>query len=223
MSSRIDQVLDRMSRRDRGLWRNARSLADLGSLMARWLHGDIASWPGYAPDTGPDPETTDTPGLIDTLAECNRAGFVTIGSQPGQPPTEGWDGALWEQRAAVDGFAHAPMAARLSDLERHGFVVISYTTRRRFAHRFRPSAGFPLPVTASIDPDIVSLHGSRAVHGRRVATTFGSCLPRGEVEFMWNGIGEAALADILDAWQITVIDPAWGSNELWKRLADVTA
>jgi len=66
-----------MRRSDRRRWKAAGSLADLGELMALWLEGKVASWPGYAPNYGPDDETKD---LVPTLAACNRAGYVTVGS-----------------------------------------------------------------------------------------------------------------------------------------------
>ncbi|MGW1620979.1 DUF6919 domain-containing protein, partial [Streptomyces sp. NPDC002172] len=35
-----------MSRSDRRRWRSARTISDLGELMALWLEGTIASRPG---------------------------------------------------------------------------------------------------------------------------------------------------------------------------------
>lgn len=189
----------RMSRSDRKLWRSATTLAELGELTARWLEGDIRSRPGYQPRCGPDPETTETPGLVDVLAAANRAGYLTIGSQPGEPPTEGWDGQLWEQRAAVDGFAHDDMARRLTELERHGFVVISYATRRRWLSRLRSPFGFAMPVTAIVAPDTYSADGVHVAHGREVQTAFGGYLDRASVEFMWDTVSGGALADVLAA------------------------
>ena len=85
-------------------------LADLGELTARWLEGTIASIPTVMPGYGPDEETAD---LIPVLAACNRAGYVTTGSQPGEKPGRGHDGRLWTQRAAVQGFAGAAAVAAL--------------------------------------------------------------------------------------------------------------
>jgi len=45
--------VSRMSRCDRRAWEQARTLLELGELVARWLEGDIASQPGYMPDCGP--------------------------------------------------------------------------------------------------------------------------------------------------------------------------
>ncbi|GAA3372255.1 hypothetical protein GCM10017744_103040 [Streptomyces antimycoticus] len=46
-----------MSRADRRRWKSARTVLDLGWLMARWLEGEIASRPGYQPRFGPDKES----------------------------------------------------------------------------------------------------------------------------------------------------------------------
>ncbi|WP_158687614.1 DUF6919 domain-containing protein [Streptomyces sp. AA1529] len=107
-----------MSRADRRTWADARTLNDLGQLMARWLEGDLKSWPGYAAGYGPDEETRP---LIRALAAANRAGFLTTCSQPGTDGT-GYDGAHWRQRAAVDGFVADPdMLQRVRRAaQRHG-------------------------------------------------------------------------------------------------------
>jgi hypothetical protein len=82
-------------------WQAARTIGDLGQLTASWLEGSIPSHPAVAVGFGPDPETTP---LLGTLAAVNRAGLATVLSQPGQAPGVDSDGALWEQRAAVEAF-----------------------------------------------------------------------------------------------------------------------
>ncbi len=96
----VKPTLPWMSRSDRRCWRSAQTVADLGALMALWLEGDLRSWPGYMPGCGPDEETAH---LVPSLAALNRAGFLTIASQPGEAGV-GHDGSWWEQRAAVEGF-----------------------------------------------------------------------------------------------------------------------
>ena len=114
---------DAMSRADRRAWEAARTLADLGELTAQWLEGTIASQPAYTPGCGPDPETAP---LIPVLACCNRAGYVTNCSQPGETGT-GFDGAAWEQRAAVEGFASPAVAGRIWEAaEPAGLTVIAH-------------------------------------------------------------------------------------------------
>lgn len=61
-------------------WRDARSLADLGELMARFLEGAIDEAPTFV--GRPDPETDP---LVAVLAQVNRAGYVTTCSQPVDP------------------------------------------------------------------------------------------------------------------------------------------
>ncbi|MFC5888134.1 DUF6919 domain-containing protein [Kitasatospora aburaviensis] len=72
-----------MNRADQMAWRSAATLAELGNLTAHWLEGTRRSRPGYVPGYGPDPETTDTPGLVRALALANRPGYVTDAGQPG--------------------------------------------------------------------------------------------------------------------------------------------
>ena len=201
--------MSRMSRADRRAWEQARTLAELGELTVRWLEGDIASQPGYMPNCGPDPETA---GLIPTLARLNRAGYVTVGSQPGMAPTEGYDGRLWSQRAAVSGFADDATGARiLTAVERTGqLVLIAHNTppKRRWWPRRRPSMG--MAVTA-------------AGHGHRVHTHFGARMSLGDVEGCFGGLGRDGFAAVRDAHQVTVIDPVWGRDEyLWHVLDAVT-
>lgn len=96
--------MKRMSTGDRDRWASARSVADLGTLMAAWLEGDISSRPAYEGRTGPDYETRP---LIPTLAALCRRGFLTTDSQPGHA-----DGG-WTQHAAVAGFVADKALARL--------------------------------------------------------------------------------------------------------------
>jgi len=74
-------------------WHSARTLAGLGELTAQWLEGKI----GYVPGYGGAPPDEETEPLIPVLAAANRAGFVTIVSQPGEEPTAGYDGETWMQ------------------------------------------------------------------------------------------------------------------------------
>jgi len=153
---------------------------------------------------GPDPETTE---LIPTLARLNRAGYVTDCSQPGLPPTEGYDGRLWSQRAAVSGFADDATAARiLAAVEGTGLVIIAHETppRRRWWPGRRPNPG--MAVTA-------------AEHGHRVHTHFGGRMSLGDIKSCFADLGREGFAAIRDALQVTVIDPVWGRDEyLWSVL-----
>lgn len=187
-----------MNRADRKRWASARTLADLGNLTALWLEGEIPSQPGYAANCGPDPETAD---LIPVLAACNRAGFVTNGSQPGESGT-GCGGARWDQRAAVQGFASMEATGRLLNiLSGGGFIIRIERAGQRMSWK--------RAVPVSLDD------GS-------VCTTFGAKLSRRFIRDDWEGYGIChpdAVRALCDAYQVTVIDPEWGRNDrLWPAL-----
>ncbi|MGW6531438.1 DUF6919 domain-containing protein [Streptomyces venezuelae] len=183
----------RKVRADRRLWAAAQSLPELGELMARWLEGELSMWPGY--DDGAAEETA---ALIPVLARVNRAGFLTDTSQPGFDGP-GFDGARWEQRAALSGLVsdyellsalgHAAETLRLTllvrDVESHGLLAGVTATR---------VDGAPY-------------------------TTFGARLSRRQLRHLWRGVSRPALNEICDAWQVTLVDPEWGSGDrLWTAL-----
>ncbi|MGW6872884.1 DUF6919 domain-containing protein [Streptomyces xanthophaeus] len=102
------------------VWRDARTIADLGQNMAGWLEGAVPSWPGYGADFGYE-EGVDVRHLVPVLTAANRSGFVTTCSQPGTD-----NGRGNRQRAWVEGIVHdrSPLLGRLLGLERQGFTVI---------------------------------------------------------------------------------------------------
>jgi hypothetical protein len=176
-------------------WRDARTLADLGHLMALWTEGQIRTWPGHPGK--PDPETAD---LVPILAACNRTGYLTTQSQPGVIGP-GFDGLIWEQRAVVEGFiADEPLLARLrSAAEAAGLTVIVHGRDR--------SVGPKKGVT-----------GTRR-DGRDYTAGFGMRLARRHLGSQWPGISRDAFREITAAWQVTVVDPVWGRNDrLWPLL-----
>lgn len=183
-----------MSPEDLARWRSARTLADLGELTAEFLEGRIEQTPTHLGQ--PDSETTE---LIPVLAAASRAGFVTHQSQPGIPPDE--HGSA--QRANVSGYAGPETFVRL----------------------MTAASGADLIITAAR-----ALDDSEA---REFGPFFAITLDEGE-EFTWDGI--ASCRSILDdsygwkchprvvdelcaAWQVTLIDPVWGRNDvLWPVL-----
>lgn len=192
----------RMSRADRRRWRAAKNVADLGQLMALWLEGDIASWPGYQPNCGPDEETKD---LLLSLATVNRLGYLTICSQPGESGT-GADGLWWEQRAAVEGFvADRALYYRLLDAaEKAGLLV---TVR---------------------DPAVTNTHDGPVTITTRDGephTSLGGPLSYRDMRTMWPVISEAAFLDLADAVQVSITAPEYGSagNRLWVVLDILTS
>jgi hypothetical protein len=184
----------KMGRTDRELWGNAQTLRELGELTAQWLEGDIESQVGYAPYVGPSDETQD---LIPTLAALNRAGYLTIGSQPG---TEGGDGQTsWMQEASVQGFADDATLARIrAACEDTDLVVRAYRTpRHKWPFRGRLDKGGPLAY--------------HACGGNQMGLS--------NVQRCLNGVGDDAFVDVLNSWQVAVIDPVWTRNDLlWPTL-----
>ncbi|MEU1778130.1 hypothetical protein ABZ545_01430 [Streptomyces abikoensis] len=183
-----------MSRGDRRRWESARTLTDLGELMALWLEGELGSRPGYAARFGPDEETA---ALVPVLAACCRAGFMTEQSQPGESDTA-FDGRPWVQRAAVSGF--------LSD--------------SRLLERVRRSAeGAGLQVIAGTaqgrDKAVVVTRWDGRDH-----TAFGETMRPRDLRYVFQGCSRQAVDALVAAWQVTVIDPVWGRDSLlWPVLA----
>jgi hypothetical protein len=197
-----------VKRSDRKQWRAARTLADLGELTARWLEGDLRSQPGYMPNCGPDDETT---RLVGTLATACRSGFLTEVSQPGKPLRAGYDGAMWQQRAAVSGFvADEELLDRIFDAaDAAGLEVIAHP-----------------PADGSDGWTPEPLEGRYAVTTRdgRPFTGFGGFLDESEIAERYDACHPEALRAVAAAWQVTVIDPVWGRDgALWPLLDDLFA
>ena len=196
-------------RADRARWAQARTLADVGELTALWLEGEIVHQPGYGDprpgeEIGPDPETRD---LVPVLAACNRAGFATNGSQPGEVIAGDGDGWPYEQRSAVEGFCDAVTLGRLRDaVAWSGLLVVEHDPAALPRRRYSAERAVPV---------------SRAA-GQEV-TGFGVQLSRRDLCHGHVGYGEChrdAVEAICGAWQVTIIDPEWGRNDvLWPALA----
>jgi hypothetical protein len=181
-----------MKRSERRLWRSARTLQDLGDLMARWLEGDIGSQPGYQPRYGPEPETTD---LIETLAACNRAGYLTISSQPGLITDD------LQQRAAVQGFTDD--LRMLRRLERLGESAGLLTAVHLTAAPSEPVDGFIATISEG-EP----------------CTGFGCHLATSDLYVIWSGCHRTAADAVIASYQVTLIDPEYGRNDLLWTVLD---
>ena len=119
----------RMNRRDAAEWASADTVPDLGQLMARWLSGDLKSWPGYQPNCRPDDETRE---ILAALIRANRRGYVTTCSQPGVDDPHCRYGH-WRQRAAVQGHAdRRTLGAIRTAAARNGLDVL-VDSRREIA------------------------------------------------------------------------------------------
>jgi hypothetical protein len=136
------------------------------------------------PRGGPDWETTD---LVPVLAGFNRSGLVTTGSQPGEEVLKGCG-----QRAWVDGVCSEAVAERLvvagltSDL-----VILAYP---------------PGLVGDSVIP--VTIRGLVPV------TQVGGASTVEIIDGAFEDVHPQGRAALRSAWQVTVIDPRWGRNDL---------
>ncbi|MEV6424997.1 hypothetical protein [Streptomyces sp. NPDC051662] len=191
-----------MNRRDRNRWKATQNVGQLGGLMALWLEGIVASWPGYQPNWGPDEETSE---LIPTLAAACRAGYVTIGSQPGEDPQTGFDGLIWQQKAAVEGF------------------VRDYDLLRALVNAAE-KAGLDYEVADTLDTGergiVVTLRDGRPYTG------FGGYIDDANLRrTIWPGIGSGALDDIFRSVRVTLVAPEYGAAagaRVWEVLDSVT-
>lgn len=208
-----------MKRADRKLWRSATTLPELGELMAQWLEGRIASRPGYMPDSGPDPETEH---LVPVLARLNRAGYVTEGSQPGEQSyctcgDQGCHGEWFAQRAAVEGFADDTtldwIRAAVAGTE---LTLIVHRPQSRREALWRLLARAPaLPFAAGLPVTVTQ---------NRVHTAFGSRIRVGELLLCFDTVSDEMFDLLYASWQVTVIDPEWGRDDLlWPVLDEAFA
>jgi hypothetical protein len=181
-----------MPEQDKAIWRTAASLADVAALTARWLAGELRGQPGYC---GPvDVDEQDAPGMTDVLISCNRAGFLTGSSQAGHDGA-GYDGAHWQQFAAVDALISPADLPLL-----HAAV-----------------AGTGIVVDASGDGQPVTFRQGHSI------TWFGRRRKRTDLADDWTGYGicsPTAIAELLQACPVVVYDPEPGRDDrLWPALA----
>lgn len=139
---------------------------------------------------GPDPETAD---LVPALATANRAGFVTHFSQPGVPITEGCG-----QRAAVGGFCGEALANRIQTVVL-GTDLVALVTSPGQANMIQ------IPITLDCG---------------EAFTWLGGQLDEENLEFFYSEDCPKALDALKAAWQVEMLDPVWGRDDLlWGRLA----
>jgi hypothetical protein len=114
-------------------WRDAKTLADLGELTARWIEGSLSYHPcNYG---SIDRETFP---LQQRLAEYNRSGLLTTFSQPG----ESLDDEGYGQRACLEGYAQENLAKRIAAAGLYSDLLILI---------FPPgqSGGYQIPITVA--------------------------------------------------------------------------
>jgi hypothetical protein len=166
---------------DRGVWRQATTLAAAGELTARWLEGGSSYQPGHFA-AGFDEETVPLAGA---LAELNRNGLFTRESQPGRKTDSG------AQREYVTGFCTAGVAGQLLDLSTRTELVT-------VAHAPGESSRAAIPVTlAGSDVTLVLGSSENPVAEDQIRD--------------WADETNDTLALLLaDSWYVEVLDPVWG-------------
>jgi hypothetical protein len=190
----LTDLSEPLTREDAPKWAAAQSLPELAELTAQWLEGRIDSQPGYY---GPvDVDEADAPGLTAALIACNRAGYLTNGSQAGCLD-EVTETGRWTQLAAVTGFAPYRQAQRLA-----GLVVAD--------GRFRIEHG---PMEAGGNGVTVTWRDGHPY------TRFGGRLSRRTMrDELYGGCSRQALKDVAWSQQVTIYDPVAGRNDLWEWL-----
>ncbi|WP_460074067.1 DUF6919 domain-containing protein [Streptomyces sp. YKOK-I1] len=182
-----------MSRSDRRRWRSARTISDLGELMALWLEGKIASRPGYQPRYGPEDETAH---LVPTLAALCRAGYITTCSQPGLVGT-GVDGLWWEQRAAVELVVTDPkLFHRLVDPAYAAGMFVRIND-------YRPGGG------VQEQPVAVTTRDGETV------TEFGGRISRADMAIQWPGLDRDLYREVSTGMYVSIVAPEYGTAGEW--------
>ncbi|MET9956313.1 hypothetical protein ABZ135_32865 [Streptomyces sp. NPDC006339] len=178
-----------MRRADARVWGAARSFEDLARLTADWLEGSLVSHPNGHHD-GPDEETGPLTGL---LAAANRGGFLTESSQPSELAEH--EGEPWHQRAFVSGFTGPGLAGVLGEVARQAGLVT----------RVYLPAGRPMLDGGAVDV---------TRWGERINTGAGHFLGPRAVRQIFLGCRREAVQKVVMTWQVTLIDPEWGRNDL---------
>lgn len=191
---------ERMTRQqDRALWAQARTLEDLGYLMAESLAGELLWAPGGYED-GPDPETTP---ILNELVWANRHGFLTTDSQPGFTNRPAYDGRPCAQRAAVQGFMNPGRA-----LNR----LIDKATKR----------GLRVFVYPRGTPEWKSDNMTVTVWDGEPYTWFGHHVDPANLRVQWEGIGLEAFRSLTLATQLTIVDKRYGDHpDLWRLIGSL--
>ncbi|TDJ72511.1 MAG: hypothetical protein E2O39_06545 [Planctomycetota bacterium] len=175
-------------------WRRAPTFAELCALGARFIEGELPLFPGWLA-TDIDEETDP---IVPYLAAFNRAGFLTVASQPGRPFAPGHDDRVCAQRAFVTGFATEAVALELERIALATELLVTvYAVEER--------GGYRVPI------------------GTRGGTPYlwsGYAAGREELELFEQHLSADGLAALSRTRYACVVDLAWGRRELlWTHLA----
>lgn len=172
-------------------WKNAQSFAELCELGARFVEGRLDSFPGW----GACALDEESLPLAARLARFNRAGLLTLASQPGRTP----DAQGYEQRAFASGFCLAHEAGRWHRLRALGLAARCF----RAGERGRAAVAVSRQAGAA---RVLAGHDARAL----------------ELELFAGRIGPAAARELEECAYWSAWDPRWGREEaLWSAIERV--
>ncbi|MFT5051352.1 MAG: hypothetical protein ACI8QZ_002763 [Chlamydiales bacterium] len=179
-------------------WRSATGFQQLGALAADFIEGQLEYFPGWlAADI--DEETDE---LVPTLAACNRAGFLTVASQPGRAPYKGFGDHVFAQRAFVAGFATSRAADAIGVLALDTELIIS-------SYPSTDHGGCRVPVSR---------------RGDETTAWAGQAAGPDELEIFAEVLAPQAMESLLAARYLSIIDPHWGQRDLlWESIAEALA
>lgn len=171
-------------------WRSARSLRDLGQLMAQWIEGDLASRPGYY-----GPSDLDTPGLSTLCASLCREGFITDNSQSGGTWHD--EGDLVLARESIAGYCNTDTLVHLRSALAATNIHITAYRRVRWWHR------------SSTDNLLFSRTPVTLVNDAPY-TWFGGRLNLEWLGLTWEGVSRRAWRAVRRSWHVALADQEWG-------------
>ncbi len=176
-------------------WRAARTFDHLCELGARFIEGAPVGFPGWLPGELDD----ESDSQVALLARAQRAGFLTLASQPGLPPEPGADGRIERRRAFVFGFATPDLAACLERAAKAAGLLITHFSARE-------SGGEPWPV---------------AQRGSDTFLAVGDAQGPAELALFEDALGPGPALEALAATRyLVLVDPTWGRDDrLWPAIA----
>ncbi len=140
----------------------------------------------------PTPADDETTSLVPALAAINRAGFMTENSQPAAgADMRAWVGGLCTE----DVVEHLDRLALVSEL-----IILMYPPDS-------PLGGVQIPVTSDNGEAFTWVGG--AIDAANITWSYG------------EKCGPGAVAELLTAWSVEVLDPKWGRDDLlWPAVID---
>ncbi len=174
-------------------WKTATTLGELGALTARYLAGEADEHPLYA-----GPPAGETREILEPLTVLNRAGLVTVMSQPAR------SGPDWQQRAGLVAYCDwLTLTKVVLACTSAGLETIAMDPRDR--PRWRRGFCGDIPITM--------MRGQPHTRIGTVAST-------AQLRRAWAGeLSRAGMDCLLAAHEMHVWDPEWGRRDaLWDTL-----